>query len=149
LFVERQVLFFRPFYFKDGGAPENKFFVILKNIDNVSIVASLPTKVNNAKSLINIPHGCINIDDRKFSCYIFEAGRPVCENGFYFKLPTHMYGDQVNDYQLDSITKGGTIKEGVEYDVAGFLTEVEFTDIYKCLSDNNSTKGRIKRLLKK
>jgi len=149
LFVERQVLFFRPFYFKDGAAPLNKFFVILKNIDGVSIVASLPTKVNNAPSLLTIPHGCNNHEDRCFSCYVFEAGKVVCENGFAFKLHTHMYGDQVNDYELEVITKKNTIKEGVEYDVVGMLTQDEFAEVYKCLSDNNSTRGRIKRLLKK
>ncbi len=148
MFVERQVLYFRPFYFKNGDAPKNKFLVILKNIDGISIVASLPTKVNNAQTLINIPHGCVNIEERQLSCYIFEAGRPVCENGYAFKLPTHMYGDQINDYELKALTKGNTIKEGVEYDVVGLLTQSEFNDIYKCLSENNSTKNRIKRLLK-
>jgi hypothetical protein len=147
LFTERQVLYFRPFYFKNGAIPQNKFLVILKNIGDVIIVASLPTKVNNAPSLITITHGCINHNDRKFSCYIFEPGRPVCENGFYFDLPTHMYGDQINDYELKAITRDGTIKEGVEYEIVGMLTQQEFSSIYQCLSQNNSTKNRIKRLL--
>ena len=102
-----------------------------------------------APSLINIPHGCNNHEDRCFSCYVFEAGKPVCENGFSFKLQTHMYGDQINDYELETITKNDSIIEGVDYDIIGLLTKAEFTYIYKCLSENNSTKGRIKRLLKK
>jgi hypothetical protein len=147
LLKERQLLYFRPFYFQNGNTPQNKFFVVLKIIENTTIVASLPTKINNAPSLIDKSHGCVTKDDRMFNCYVFEQGRPICENGFCFDLQTHMYGNQVSDYTLTNLTKNNTIREGIEFDIVGILTVNEFSDIYKCLSENNSTRNKIKKML--
>jgi len=64
LFSEGQLLYFTPFYFKNGNEPKNKFFLILKNINHITLVASLPTKVNNAPALMADSHGCVNYDER-------------------------------------------------------------------------------------
>ena len=144
MFVAGQILYFRPFHFKNGRESKNKFFIILKNINDVIIVASLPTKVNNAPSLIDKSHGCINYNDRKFNCYVFEQGRIVCENGFSFNLHTFVYGNQVDNYDVINMT---SIEEGEKYDLMGVLNKDEFNALIYCIINNNSTKTKIKKLL--
>lgn len=144
---EGHLFYFMPFYFKNGNIPDNKFFIVLKNLDNVSVIASLPTSVNNAPSLIDKKHGCINIEDRMFNCYAFEENRAICENGFCFELPTFVYGNQIEDYQISILTKGNTIKENEDYKLAGILNEAEFKSLKECLSNSNSIKRRFKKIL--
>ncbi len=123
MFSEGQLLYFTPFYFKNGNEPKNKFFLILRNINNITLVASLPTKVNNAPALMNDSHGCVNHDERKFNCYVFAKDKPVCDNGFSFKLTTHIYGDQILDYLIAEITDSNRIIEGRDYELKGLLLE--------------------------
>ncbi len=47
MFEEGNLLFFRPFLFKNGATPENKFFLVLKKLDGDILLASLPTSKNH------------------------------------------------------------------------------------------------------
>jgi len=147
LFIEGQILFFQPFYFKNGDTPQDKFFIILKNVGNDSIVASLPTSKNNAPSLIDISHGCKNINERKFNCYVFERKRCICDNGFSFDLQTYVYGNQVDNFTAKSISLNSPSSQGIKYSVKGQLNNNEFNDLKKCIVSSNSIINRIKKLL--
>jgi len=146
VFSEGQIIYFSPFYFKNGNTSKNKYFVVLKNIDDKIILASLPTRTNKIPSFINSAHGCINLDDRCFNCYLFEAGRPICDNGFCFDLHTFIYGSEVEDYELE-ILKSVYGIEGVDYEISGKLILKELTELRKCLMESASVKRKIKRLL--
>jgi hypothetical protein len=135
-----------PFFFKSGNpASKNKFFIVLKNIDNKIIIASLPTSSSKAPALIAILHGCINHDDRCFNCYLFEEGRVISDNGFCFELNTYIYGNEVEDYLLEDLNRVYAI-EGIDYEIVGKLTELEYNDLYQCISNSSSVKRKIKRL---
>lgn len=43
VFEEGNLLFFRPFLFKNGADPQDKFFLVLKKMDGDILLASLPT----------------------------------------------------------------------------------------------------------
>lgn len=147
MFTEGQLLYFTPFYFKNGNDPLAKFFIILKNIDTISVVASLPTKVDNAPSLINGKHGCIDIEERQFNCYVFKAGAVVCTNGFSFNLNTHVYGDQIDNYLIDTLTIDNSIIEGHDYEIKGELTAAELKNLKDCITNSKSIKRRVKKML--
>lgn len=138
---------FTPFYFKDSTDFKDKFFIVLKNTDNITILASLPTKSNKAPSLINLNHGCVNIDERKFNCYVFENKRSVCDNGFSFNLNTYVYGDKINDYNLSNLTRNGTIEAGKDYNLMGKLNDVEFKALVDCIANSNATVNKYKKML--
>lgn len=42
MFEEGNLLFFRPFLFKNGAEPQDKFFLVLKKLDGDILLASLP-----------------------------------------------------------------------------------------------------------
>lgn len=146
MFHPKQIIYFTEFYFKNGNTSKPKYLVILGVVKNKSIVASLPTSVNNAPALLNKKHGCVNIDDRCFNCYLFEPGKAVCDNGFAFDLPTFIYGNQVEDYDLEIMEDKYRIK-GVDYEEMGILKDEEFAAIIKCILNSSSTKRKIKKLL--
>jgi hypothetical protein len=146
VFQEGQVILFTPFYFKNGDKSKDKFFIVLKNIDDKVIIASLPTSVNKIPSFIKESHGCINHDDRCFNCYLFEAARPVCSNGFAFKLHTHIYGNEVEDYELSILNSVYGI-EGIDFVLIGTLLEEEYKNLLACLKNSNSVKRKIKKYI--
>lgn len=146
MFSEGQIVYFSPFYFKNGNTSKNKYFVVLRNLNDKTILASLPTRTNKLPSFITTTHGCINIDERCFNCYLFEAGKPICDNGFYFDLHTFIYGNEVEDYEVE-ILKSVYGIEGVDFEVVGKLLSNELSALIKCLMESTSVKRRIKRLL--
>ncbi len=140
------VIYFAPFYFKNGEPAKNKYFIILRNIDDKIIIATLPTSSNKAPSLIEIVHGCIDNQERCFNCYIFQEKKPVCTNEFYFELNTYVYGNDVENYEAANLNKNHAI-EGVDYEIMGKLKDNEYNDLYKCIKTSKSVKQRIKKLL--
>ncbi|WP_028787235.1 hypothetical protein [Terrimonas ferruginea] len=146
MFTAGHIIYFPTFYFKNGNTAKPKYFIVLRIIDGKTIVASLPTRVNNAPTLINVLHGCINQDDRVFNCYTFEPGRVICDNGFFFDLPTFIYGNQVEDYDVEIFEEVYRI-EGIDYEIKGTLNDDEFERITNCIKNSASTKRKIKRLL--
>lgn len=146
MFSARQIIFFTEFFFKNGNTSKPKYFVVLKTINEDVIVASLPTRTNLAASLITKPHGCVNIDERCFNCYVFEAKRAIATNGFSFPLPTFIYGDEVEDYKVELMEDVYKI-EGVDYEIMGELTPAEYKALIECLLISKSVKRKIKRYL--
>jgi hypothetical protein len=146
MFSKGQIVYFTPFYFKNGNTAKNKYFIILKNYNSDVIIATLPTRTNKAPALIDISHGCINDDDRCFNCYLFEGGREICVEGFYFDMNTYVYGNEVEDYKTEQLMAVYGI-EGVDYNIIGHLTEKEFHQLYECIKVSKSIKNKIKRML--
>lgn len=146
MFYPRQIIYFNEFFFKNGNTAKPKYLIILGIINNKTIVASLPTRTNNAPGLVNTAHGCINVDDRCFNCYVFEAGKVICENGFSFELPTFIYGNQVEDYDIETLEDVYKI-QGVDYEEKGLLTVNEFSDILNCIINSFSTKRKVRKFL--
>ena len=146
MFTQGQIFYFTPFYFKNGNTAKPKYFIVLKNIEDNIVIASLPTRSNNAPSLIDVTHGCINHDDRMFNCYAFEAGKIITIDGFSFPLATYIYGNEVETYEVDMLSSVYQVKN-IDYEIIGTLTDVEFNDIYNCLKNSSSVKRGIRKIL--
>jgi hypothetical protein len=146
LFKEGQIILFTPFFFKNGNTSKDKYFIVLKSIDGSLIIASLPTSINKIPSFATGSHGCINLDDHCFNCYLFEAGRSICANGFSFPLHTHIYGNEVEDYELEILNSVYGI-EGVDYIIIGDLLVSEYNNLIECLKNSKSVKRKIKKHL--
>jgi hypothetical protein len=140
------ILYLMPCYFKNGNTSKNKYFIVLKNIENRVILASLPTRTNKAPALVLNMHGCNNDIERCFNCYAFEANRIISENAFAFPIQTFMYGNEVEDYDLDILQHNHKI-EGVDYEMMGTLIEAEYKDIISCLKQSTSIRRGISKHL--
>jgi hypothetical protein len=145
VFLPGQIIFFTSFQFKNGNTPKAKYFIVLANVDNSIIIASLPTRTNSAPSFITTNHGCINIDERCYNSYLFEKDRVIGKDGFSFDMPTFIYGDQVEDYQTDFLD--ATYIENIDYRILDVLTGDEFDAIIACFKNSDSVKFKIKKRL--
>ena len=146
MFKEGIVLYISPFYFKNGNTSKNKYFIILKVIDNEIVIASLPTRSNKAPALIQVEHGCNNDPERCFNCYVFQESRVITDSGFSFAMNTYIYGNEVEDYILQTLESNYQI-EGVDYEILGSLTKQEYTHLCACLKQSTSIRRGIKKYL--
>ena len=145
MFLPGQIIYFTSFQFKNGNTPKAKYFIVLANVDDSIVIASLPTRTNSVPSFITINHGCINIDERCYNSYLFEKERVIGKSGFNFDMPTFIYGDQVEDYDLDFLE--ASYIEGVDYRIIDTLVKDEFDAIIRCFKNSDSVKFKIKRRL--
>jgi hypothetical protein len=146
VFEEGSLILFTPFHFKNGLPAQDKFFIVLKTLDDSIIIASLPTSKNKVPNFLQQTHGCINDDVNCFNCYLFDKNIVICDTGFSFNLTTFVYGSDLDDYEL-AILNSLYVTEGKDYEIKGKLLPHEFQALVYCLKNSASVKKRIQRLL--
>lgn len=141
MFTEGRLLYFDPFYFKNGNMSKPKYFIVLGHLDNEIIMASLPTSKDHLPENVLQQRGCVNIPDSVINVYIFNTDDEVTEN-FKFKVPTFVYGEQVDEYSKDYII-------GMQSKVKdlGILKEPIFMELKSCLRQSIHLKKRYKKHL--
>lgn len=145
-FQEGAILYFDPFIFSDGGKPKPKYFLVLKVLDNVCLLASLPTSKDFVPSTIEKIHGCIERPDINFNCYYFDPNVVICDNGFAFPVETYVYGYRLQTFKLDTLLLQ-EITDKTVIDECGILITDEYTAIIKCLSASPTVKRNFRRIL--
>lgn len=144
MFEEGQIIFFQLFPFKNGANPAPKFFLVLRNIHGKTVIASLPTSQNYIPNFLVAAHGCINDDDSRVNCYLFERQRVVCDNGFSFNLHTYIHGNDIDDYEIETL-KNNYARFGAQ--IVGKLLPTEYNALIECVTKSGSVKHRVKRFL--
>jgi hypothetical protein len=145
VFSPGDILYFNPFYFKNGNTAKNKYFIVLKKVDGELVIASLPTRTDRVPRHITVEHGCLNDQEGCFNCYHFAAEQIICENGFCFPLNTFLYVDEVDYYNLESLSD--QYINGIDYETVGKLKNAEFEELIECLRISTSIKRKIRRYL--
>lgn len=147
-FQEGSILYFDPFIFPDGGTPKPKYFLVLKVLDDVCLLASLPTSKDFVPSTIEKIHGCIERPDISFNCYYFDPNVVICDNGFAFPIETYVYGYRLQTFRLDSLLLQELTDETV-IEECGILIEDEYSAIIRCLSLSPAAKRSYRKLLER
>lgn len=146
MFQSGTLLYFNPFYFKNGAASKPKYFIVLKDIDDKLILASLPSSRIYLPHRVPEDHGCIEIPEGCITCYLFEAGRTICTNGFAFPKLTAVYGEQLDQYDK-SIIEDNYPVPGVDYEIIGQLLPEQLADLLQCLRNSSVVKRRYRQML--
>ncbi len=79
MFRERDIIYFDPFYFKNGNTSKAKYFLVLKVGDNGNILATLPTSKNTIPHYEMIENGCLELPDINLNTYIISTQTEVTE----------------------------------------------------------------------
>lgn len=145
MFDTGNILYCQNFIFNNGNTPKSKYFIVLKREADGIIIGSLPTRTNKIPSFVDVPHGCVNKNENLFNCYLFQAEKPICENGFYFDLPTFVYGDDAEIYEAKTVESNYTLD--INYKVEGKMLKEEFEKLIDCFKNSNAVKNKIKRRL--
>ena len=146
MFEPGNLLYFNPFIFPDGGDPKPKFFIVLGEIDETVLLASLPTSKDHIPSDIEVKSGCLEIPDRMVNAYIFMANEVVTDNGFFFEKNTFIYGQNIKTYNSVAFL-GQTASGKVVIEKKGKLKDEVFTALKDCLKNSDSVRKRFKQYL--
>jgi hypothetical protein len=86
VFTEGSILFFDPFYFRNGNTAKAKFFIVLRVLDDKVVLATLPSSQDYVPATVVDAEEkpCIEIPEANFNCYYLKAQRTVTTNGWAF-----------------------------------------------------------------
>ena len=70
MYQEGNIVYFDPFYFKNGNTAKPKYFIILKCIEKYNLVASLPTRKDSIPSTETVNHGCVELPNINLNCFV-------------------------------------------------------------------------------
>lgn len=140
------ILYFDPFYFKNGNQAKSKYFVVLKNDGVNTIIGSLPTTRDSVPSEFNKECGCVEIPEINLNCFKISPSQIITTCDKKFDFPTFIYGHQVDDYQL-SYLYDVYPNEGVDYQLWGKMKPGLFKDLINCIKTSKSVKRKYKKTL--
>lgn len=143
---EGDILYFDPFYFKSGNSSKPKYFIVLKIIGHKSIIASLPSSKDFIPAYVTKMHGCVEVPEACFNCYIFEKRHIVTTNGWAFPLDTYVYGQQIDEYDIPTLKDIYPVQD-LDFKIIGNLTVTEFTLLKECFIASANVKRKYKRIL--
>lgn len=146
MFQERTIIYFDPFYFKNGNKAKPKYFVVLRNIENESILASLPTRTDSIPVKDEIEKGCLELPDINLNCFIFSNKCAVTECGKTFDFKTHIYGHQLDIYDIDLLKEIYPL-ENSDYIIWGVMEKKLFNSLITCLKNSKSVYRKYKKRL--
>jgi hypothetical protein len=146
MFEEGQILYFTPFYFRNGNPPKNKFFVVLKKNANSTIIVSLPTSKDYIPENAVVESGCVEIPKAMINCFVISNKVPVTDCGKCFTLKTYIYGGELATYEIQELSDTYP-QENVDYQIFGKMKKSIFDKLINCIKDSNSVKRKYKRAL--
>ena len=146
MFEPGNLLYFNPFIFPDGGDPKPKFFVVLGEVDETVLLASLPTSKDHIPSDLEVKSGCLEIPERMVNAYTFLANEVVTDNGFFFGKNTFIYGQNIKTYNTIAFSEQEKAGE-TEIELKGNLKADLFTALKDCLRNSDAVRKRFKQYL--
>ena len=151
MFEEGNILYFKPFHFENGNAPKPKYFLVLRNMEEGLVLASLPTSHDHIPSDMQKSHGCIDDNTINFNCYYFKEGKNIAYNennncDFCFPKDTYVYGYRIEIFDTEKFSEQiASSKTTVTFKGKLYIDEME--QLYKCLRNSSSVKRKFRRIL--
>lgn len=102
MFEEGNIIYFDPFYFKNGNTAKAKYFVVLKNDGKTNIIASLPTSKDFIPEENVTQQGCVELPEKDITCFVISNSQVITECGKKFGRTTYLYGQEIDDYEIQS-----------------------------------------------
>lgn len=146
MFEEGAIIYFDPFYFKNGNPAKPKYFVILKNQAGKNILASLPTRTDSIPTKDEIDNGCIELPAINLNCFVISNTKEVTECGKFFDFKTHIYGHQIDVYEIEVLKEIYPL-EHTDYEIWGRMKSELFISLIECLKNSKSVKRKFQRIL--
>ena len=128
MYKEGTIIYFDPFYFKNGNTAKPKYFVVLKNINGKTVLASLPTRKDSIPRSNEVKRGCVELPEIRLNCFVFSLDEEVTTCGKSFNFPTHIYGHQLDAYEISKLKEIYPL-EGTDYKLWGELKPEIFIEL--------------------
>lgn len=150
MFEEGNLLRFDPFLFKNGASPKPKYFVVIKDLEDNLLLASLPTSKDHVPGDIAISRGCLDVSERQLNIFVFLSNEVIASdvngNDFAFPLNTFIYGADIDTYPASMFLKQLQDKK-TSISLIGKLHDSIFQELKECLKSSRMVKNKFRRLL--
>ncbi len=150
MFEEGNLLLFRPFVFKNGALPKDKFFLVLGNMDGDLLLASLPTSKDHVPSDIEVKHGCLDLAERFVNVFVFMSGEEIAvrETGevFSFSKNTFVYGANLDVYNASQLELQERLAQ-TSIELIGVVKEDVLAELKDCLANSKMVKNKYRKIL--
>lgn len=146
MYIPGNIIYFDPFYFKDGSVSKPKYFLVIKIVGSNALLASLPSSKVHLPSHLEINHGCIEVPSGNINCYVFKANNVITTNHWAFPMDTFIYGQWLDEYDINLLEDIYPVKD-IDYKIIGQLTNQEMNQLIHCFTQSASVKRKFKRLL--
>jgi hypothetical protein len=104
MFEEGTIIYFNLFHFKNTASNSKpKYFIVIKQIGDTTILGSLPSSQKHLPHNLQSTYGCMNDPDSGIGCYAFQAGVSVATNGYAFPRDSYIYGQHLDEYEIQNI----------------------------------------------
>jgi hypothetical protein len=146
MYTDGTIIYFDPFYFKNGSTAKPKYFLVLKRFGSNAILASLPSSKVHLPYYTHSTHGCIDNADSCISCYVFQENKPITKCGWAFELNTFVYGNWIDEFSVSMLEEKYQI-EGIDYEIIGQLTDTELNKVIDCFKNSSVVKRKYRKIL--
>ena len=146
MFEEGVIIYFDPFYFKNGNTAKPKYFVVLKNQFGYNILASLPIREDAIPEKEEIENGCVELPAINLNCFVISSDVEVTECGKSFDFRTHIYGHQIDEYEIEFLKEIYPL-EDTDYEIFGKMKKNLFSSLIECLKESKSVKRKYRKIL--
>lgn len=152
MFEAGNLLYFKPFIFKNGALPKNKFMVVLgQDANGNTLLASLPTSKVHVPGDIEVKGGCIDLPKRQVNVFVFSAGENITiaqagTDSFAFGVNTFVYGSDLDTYPVTMFHQQMEAHLS-DVELIGQITEDYFIALKECLKNSSMVKNKYKRIL--
>ena len=146
MFEPRNILYFDPFYFKNGNSAKAKYFIVLKCIEDRAILASLPTSKDYIPNHIKQNDGCIEMPDINLNCFVITPETSVTECGKHFPRNTFLYGQNIDDFEIAYMKELYPL-ENTDYQIWGKMKQGLYRKLIACFLNSKSIKRKYKTIL--
>ncbi len=151
MFEEGNLLLFRPFVFKNGALPKDKFFLVLGNMDGELLLASLPTSKDHVPSDMEVKHGCLDLAERFINVFVFMSGEEIAvrETGevFSFSKNTFVYGANLDVYNVSQLELQERLSQ-TSIERVGVLKAELLAELKDCLANSQMVKNKYRKILR-
>ncbi|MHC5310296.1 hypothetical protein ACYSNM_09605 [Myroides sp. LJL116] len=144
MLVPGNIIYFDPFYFKNGKPAKPKYFLVVSVNEDKSIIASLPSSQDFVPSYSEIEKGCCELPHANFNCFIIRPDEEVTKCGKSFPLKTYLYGHLLDFYSKEALTIQYP-NEGSDYHIWGEMREDIFQTIKQCFLQSDNVKNKFKK----
>lgn len=151
MFKEGRLLYFEPFFFKNGNLPKNKYFLVIKDVDGELLLASLPTSQDHIPQGMDIRNGIYEIPNSRLSAFVFIAGKeiathPSTKRRFSFSKNTFIYAEELDTYPesffIEQVSQGKT-----KISIIGDIDKPIYDDIVSFLHGSCTIRRKYRKLL--
>lgn len=146
MFQEGAIVYFDPFYFKNGNSAKPKYFIVLKIVGNTNILASLPTRTDSIPAKNEIENGCIELPNINLNCFVISNTTQITKCGKTFDFKTYIYGHQLDSYDIQHL-KSIYPLENTDYQIWGEMKKDIYDSLIHCLKTSKSVKRIFKKIL--